>query len=252
MKIIKDIKYSNYDACMLNIYLPNCDSFDVFVYFHGGGLQSGEKEEAHVLAEYLTDKKIAVVSADYRMYPEAKYPNYIEDCAKSVSWVFSNMSQYGKYNNIYIGGSSAGAYISMMLCFDKKYLSAYGIHPCDIKGYIHDSGQPTAHFNILRERGVDTKRIIVDETAPLYHVGTEKEYSNMVFIVSDNDMPNRYEQTMLMQSTLRHFGHYADIKIMHGTHSQYIQEKDGGESVLGAVIFSYIEKWENESKTSVK
>ena len=247
MKIIEDIKYSNDDACRLDLYLPNCDSFDLFIYFHGGGLQSGDKKEANVLAEYLTNKKIAVVSANYRIYPDAKYPDYLIDGAKCVSWTFSNISTYGTCNHIYVGGSSAGAYISMMLGFDKKYLSAYGIDPYDIMGFVHDSGQPTCHFNILRERGIDTKRIIVDESAPLYHVGTEEKYSDMVFIVSDNDMPNRYEQTMLMQSTLRDFGHDADVKVMHGTHSQYIQEKNNGDSVLGIVIYSYIEKWKNSN-----
>ena len=78
------------------------DSFDtVFIYFHGGGLQSGDKKEAYVLAEYLTQKNLAVVSANYRMYPAAKYPDYIVDGAACVSWVFSNISKYGNCEKIY-------------------------------------------------------------------------------------------------------------------------------------------------------
>ena len=65
-----------------------------------------------------------------------------------------------------------------------------------------DAGQPTAHFNVLKYADVDPRRIIVDETAPLYYVGLESEYPPMRFVVSDNDMTNRYEQTMtpLMRS----------------------------------------------------
>lgn len=244
MKIINDIKYSEYEECLLDIYLPNSESFSVFIYFHGGGLQSGDKEEARIMAEYLLDKNVAVVSANYRMYPEAEYPDYIIDAAECVSWVFSNISQYGKCNNIYVGGSSAGAYISMMLCFDKKYLSSFGILPTQVSGYIHDAGQPTSHFNVLREKGIDTRRIVIDETAPLYYVGTEEEYSSMVLILSDNDLPNRYEQTLLLQSTLKHFGHCVDIEVLHGEHSQYIQTKKNGNSILGEVVYSYISKWE--------
>lgn len=48
------------------------------------------------------------------------------------------------------GGSSAGGYISQMLCFDKTWLSKHGIKATDISGFIHDAGQPTCHFNVLR------------------------------------------------------------------------------------------------------
>ena len=95
----------------------------------------------------------------------------------------------------------------MMLCFDERYLGAHGLAPTDIKGYIHDAGQPTTHFNVLRERGTDPKRLICDEAAPIWHVGLAKEYAPMIFIVSDRDMVGRYEQTMLMHTTIEHFGY---------------------------------------------
>lgn len=245
MKIIKDIVYGNFNECKLDIYLPENDKFNVFVYFHGGGLEAGDKSDAEVLAEYLVKKNTAVVSANYRMYPSAVFPEYITDAARCISWVFDNIKNYGKCDKIYVGGSSAGAYISMLLCFDKTYLDRYGLSTTDIAGYIHDAGQPTSHFNVLRERGIDTKRVIVDETAPLYYVGMQKNYSKMAFVVSDNDMECRYEQIMLMQSTLKHFGYKADIEIMHGKHCQYVKKKnDDGESILGKLIYKYINMWE--------
>ena len=244
MRKIENIKYSDFEETVLDIYLPESRKFSTFIYFHGGGLESGDKKDAEILASYLVKKGIAVVSANYRIYPTAVFPDYINDCASCVAWVFSRIAEYGQSDNIYVGGSSAGAYISMMLCFDSKYLGLYGIKPNMIKGYIHDAGQPTSHFNILRERGIDTRRVIVDETAPLYFVGRDSEYSNMVFIVSDNDMENRMEQTMLVQSTLKHFGYYAQIEIIHGTHGEYILKKDrDGTGVFGKIIYKYIKKW---------
>ena len=41
--------------------------------------------------------------------------------------------------------------VKKMLCFDEKYLKAVGMLPTDIAGYIHDAGQPTSHFNVLKE-----------------------------------------------------------------------------------------------------
>ena len=59
----------------------------------------------------------------------------------------------------------------MMLCFDDKYLSACGVPADIIKGYVHDAGQPSTHFNVQRERGLDPRRVIIDEATPIYHIG---------------------------------------------------------------------------------
>ena len=240
MQIYRDIAYN--EEQKLDIYVPEKESFNLLVYFHGGGLESGSKEAAGCFARYLASKGYGVVSANYRLYPEANYPDFIDDAAEAVAWVFSHIGEYGKCENIFVGGSSAGAYLSMMLCFDIHYLGKYGIAPTDIAGYIHDAGQPTCHYNVLRERGIDRRRVITDESAPLFHVGTSSGYSPMLFIVSDNDMVNRYEQTMLMISTLKHFGNEnVSLRVMHGTHCSYTGSTDeNGYSIFGKVIEEYI------------
>jgi acetyl esterase/lipase len=119
------------------------------------------------------------------MYPDAKYPDFIYDAAEAVAWTNKNMTDLFGCKNLYVGGSSAGGYLSMMLCFDKKYLASVGLDNSVIVGYLHDAGQPTAHFNVLKHSGIDRRRIIVDESAPLYYVGIESDYPRMRFIVSD-------------------------------------------------------------------
>lgn len=245
MKSITDILYSEEANQYLDVHLPECDRFPVFLYFHGGGIESGDKvaKRYDAFIKHLTDKGIAVVSANYRMYPTAKYPEFIEDAACATAWVFANMRNYGEVTGIYVGGSSAGGYLSQMLCFDKKYLAKYDITPMDITGFIHDAGQPTAHFNVLRERGIDSRRVIVDESAPLYHIGVDEKYPPMLIIVSDNDMQNRYEQTMLVMSTLKHFGLDENVKlqVMHSTHCGYVGKVDeNGVSIFGKLVSDYI------------
>ena len=249
MKTLKNICYTElgHKNQVLDLYLPESDEFSVFVYFHGGGLEAGSKDTGEIMAEYLTERNIALVSADYRMYPEAAFPDFLRDAAAAVSWTFKNIGSYGKCDKIYVGGSSAGGYISLMLCFDKKYLAPFKIKPMDIAGFIHDAGQPTAHFNVLRERGIDSRRVIVDETAPLYFVGVDEEYPKMHVIVSDNDMQNRLEQTMLLESTMKHFGHEDKIKVsvMHGTHCHYEKAVDAnGVSEFGKIVYNCISEME--------
>lgn len=126
----------------------------------------------------------------------------------------------------------------MMICFDKKWLAPYKINPTDIAGYIHDAGQPTAHFNVLRERGIDSRRVIIDETSSIYYVGMEESYSPMMFVVSTNDMENRYEQNVLIYSTMKHFGYDMSkvyFKYLEGTHCNYSDIK------LGELVAEFIE-----------
>ena len=252
MKIINDLFYAEpHDgAHVLDLYLPeHTDHFPLFVYFHGGGLEAGSHRDRHIIAlgQYLTDHGIAMMSAEYRIYPSAHYPDFIEDAATAVAYAHQNASRYGRCDKIFVGGSSAGGYLSMMLCFDDRYLTAHGLAPCDLAGFVHDAGQPTVHYNVLRERGLDSRRVLVDEAAPLYHIGMAKAYAPMLIIVSDDDMQNRLEQTTLLRSTLAHFGYDAatiELQIAHGKHNQYCGEYDkDGNNVFATMITPFILKY---------
>ncbi len=246
MKTIENIVY-NARGQRLDVNLPEGKAQAAFVYFHGGGLEAGSKDKNAPYHKYLTDRMIAVVDVNYRMYPAAKCPDFIEDAADAVKWAVERMPLYAGTDKIFVGGSSAGGYLSMMLCFDRHYLAARGVDANALAGYVHDAGQPTTHFNVLRERGVDSRRLIADEFAPLYHIGAYgNECAPMTFIVSDDDMENRFAQTQLVLSTLKHF-RYDESKIhytlMHGKHCAYVGKMDeAGESVFGKLVYSFIKR----------
>jgi len=241
MREYKHIEYS--DVCpkynYLDLLLPEGECKAVFVYIHGGGLVVPEPfDNVLPFMKVLCDRGIGVATIEYRGFPRHQYPDFIHDSAAAVAWVKEHIKEYVDCDKIFVGGSSAGGYLSMMLCFDKKYLGIYGISPMDIAGFIHDAGQPTAHFNVLKSRGLDSRRVIVDETSPMYHVGVDSEYPPMIFIVSDNDMENRYEQTQLVLSTMKHFGYDESkicYKLMHGGHCHYTYKPEFNEMVYDFV-----------------
>ena len=220
MQKFEDLCYGNEK---LDLYLPENGEFDLFVYFHCGGFTGGDKGNHTHIFHHLANAGVAAASVEYRKYPQAKYPDFVEDAAQAVAWLKENIAAYGKCKRIFVGGSSAGGYLSMMLCFDKRWLGKYGIDPMDIDGFIHDAGQPTKHFSILKELGMEGKRIVVDEAAPLYYVGVAETYPPMTFIVSDSDIKNRLEQTQLMISTLRRFDHEVPMVLRNGKHIHYIK-----------------------------
>jgi acetyl esterase/lipase len=184
-------------------------SSPLLVFFHGGGLEGGDRGNGSdpVFSE-LKARGISVLTADYRLYPAARFPDFIQDAALCVSWAKDNLP----HGPLCVGGSSAGGYLSMMLAMDERYLAAHGIRSQDrrqIAGYFCDSGQPTVHFNVLRERGLDTRLIRVDEAAPVYFAGPVADPEHLpavALIVADGDMVNRPEQNRMMARTLLHFG----------------------------------------------
>ena len=245
MKTIKNIYYSidKSNSKVLDIYLPDTNKFDLIIYIHGGALECGDKDEIKVASEYLLKRNVAIITINYRMYPNAKYPDYIEDSIEAIKWSLDNINNYGECNNIYIVGTSAGAYISLMLCFNTKLLKDKNIDTSKITGYIHNAGQSTSHFNLLREKNLDSRRVIIDETAPLYYVGLEKEYPRMLFIVTNNDIVGRYEQTMLLLTTLKDFKYDSSkykLLVLDGLHCDYVSKLKDNESVFGKIIYDFI------------
>ena len=72
--------------CTLDLYYPRPKKkFSTVVWFLGGGLRSGEKS----IPKQLRKQGIAVVAPNYRLFPKAKCPEYLEDAASAVAWTFS-------------------------------------------------------------------------------------------------------------------------------------------------------------------
>jgi len=79
------LKYGSHDRNRLSMFLPDKEEFPVFVYFHGGGIQEGDVgPNPGFFAKYLESRGIGLVTATYRLYPDTKYPEFIEDAALAV------------------------------------------------------------------------------------------------------------------------------------------------------------------------
>ena len=227
VRVIENLVYweKTGKAGMLDLYLPEIKKCrTLLVFFHGGGLESGDKTDDRNICNELAACGIAVVSANYLMYPEAVYPQYIEDAARVVAWSLKHIEEYITYDQIFIGGISAGAYLSMMLHFQPGFLAEYDVSEEQISGYIFDAGQPTVHYNILKERGKDPHSIRIDEAAPLYYLEGEKSMASkqrFLILVSDQDIVGRREQNELLIRTMETHGYeksQISYQVMKGYH----------------------------------
>ena len=250
MKVLENIYYAGNENNLqaLDVYLPDSESFPVLVYFHGGGIVKGDKTERRAFLEAMAKNGVAIISANYRLYPDARFPEFIEDAAMAVNWAKEHMKEYGKVEGFFIGGTSAGAYFTQMLCFNKEYLAKYGIDSDEVTGYVMNAGQPTTHFNVLSERGIDSKKIVIDDAAPLYYLTADRTYPPMQIYIAENDILGRFEQTQFMMNSLKYMGHdmdKVDYRYIEGyAHCKYVDVLDEeGRCTFADMVCQFIKKY---------
>ena len=93
---------------------PGTGPFPVLSWIHGGGWVIGNLETADATARHLCVKaECVVVSVDYRLAPEHKFPVPFEDCYAATSWVQRNAASLNADPaRVAVGGDSAGGNLS--------------------------------------------------------------------------------------------------------------------------------------------
>jgi acetyl esterase len=95
----------------IRVYAPEgAGLFPALVYFHGGGWVAGDLEMVDPLCTKLTSRVGAVVvSVDYRLAPEHKFPAPLTDCYSATQWVSDNAAELNvDPRRIAVGGDSSG------------------------------------------------------------------------------------------------------------------------------------------------
>lgn len=97
----------------VRIYTPVAagrDPMPALIYFHGGGFVIGNIETHDGLCRMMANEGgFRVISVDYRLAPENKYPAAIDDAFAALAWVGANAAHIGvDANRIAVGGDSAG------------------------------------------------------------------------------------------------------------------------------------------------
>ena len=130
----RDVAYGPLERQRLDVYRPDtmADDTPVVVFFYGGGWETGARQDYRFVGQAFAARGYVTVVPDYRLYPEVRYPSFVEDAAAAVAWVRSRRDTAGwpATGPVFLVGHSAGAYIAAMLTLDGRWLERAGAPVC--------------------------------------------------------------------------------------------------------------------------
>eukprot|EP01133_Synstelium_polycarpum_P000928 gene928-1053_t len=184
------IAYGDDPRQKLDIYRPVTALPDapVVVFFYGGSWNSGSKDDYGFVGEALASRGIVVVIADYRLYPQVRYPRFLQDGAQAVAWAYQHSAEYGgDPRKLYVMGHSSGAYNAAMLALDPQWLAGVGLSPSVFKGWIGLAGP----YDFLPIENLDVRPVFFypdspPDSQPINHVSQSAPPSLLIASVDDN------------------------------------------------------------------
>ncbi|MGY1694672.1 alpha/beta hydrolase fold domain-containing protein [Geodermatophilus sp. SYSU D00814] len=115
----RDLVFATVGTTTLRLDLHRAPGTDapLVVYAHGGGWRSGDRADAATerLAP-LAANGVTVASVDYRLVPDATFPDQLHDLKGAVRWLRAHGLRLGlRTDRIGVWGASAGAYLGSLL-----------------------------------------------------------------------------------------------------------------------------------------
>ena len=92
------------------------------VFFHGGGWVIGDLDSHDVVCRKLADEgQLIVISVDYRLAPEHKFPAAVDDAIASTKWIADNARRLGiDASRLMVGGDSAGGNLAAVVAISAR------------------------------------------------------------------------------------------------------------------------------------
>jgi acetyl esterase len=110
-EVVHEIRDVQAGTIPCRLYRPSAKTdLGLLVFFHGGGWVIGDLNSHDGVCRSIANKSgHAVLSVDYRLAPEHKFPAAFDDCASAAKWAFDNAATLGIDNTrMAVGGDSAG------------------------------------------------------------------------------------------------------------------------------------------------
>jgi acetyl esterase/lipase len=119
--VTRDIVYGPLPRHRVDLYVPEAggEAAPLIVFLHGGAWRSGSKDSYGFLGEAFASRGFATAVPNYRLFPEVRFPGFVEDGALALRWA-AQAPDLPRGPRV-LAGHSAGAHIAMLLALDARW-----------------------------------------------------------------------------------------------------------------------------------
>ena len=200
------VPYGTNPRHKLDIYTPEkgAASAPVVVFFMGGNWVKGEREDFAFVGRALASRGYVVVIPDYRLYPEVKYPDFLDDSAQAVAWTAREIASFGgDPKRLYVMGHSAGAYNAAMVALQPGYLAKHGMKASGLRGWIGMAGP----YDFMPIENTTTRPVFhfpdtPTDSQPIVHVSKDSPRT-LLIAANKDDLVNPVRNTGGLANKLR-------------------------------------------------
>ena len=223
-----DHAYGPESRQLLDVYSPEgAKDRPVVVFFYGGSWTAGNRGLYRFVGAALAERGIVAVLPDYRLYPQVKFPLFLDDGALAVAWVQKHAQEFGgDPQRIVLMGHSAGGHEAAFLAYDRQLLQKAGAHPEWIVGLVGLSGPYALEPN---------SAILNTIFASPY---TEAEWQPVRFVTSQSPPTLLVHGTADDVVSIKHAEKLRDV--LQANHvrveTQFYSDKDHSDTVAGFSI----------------
>ncbi len=224
-RLSEGIAYGPLPRHRLDVYTPAAagktapaSGWPVVVFFYGGSWNHGERADYRFVGAALAERGVLALVADYRLYPEVRYPEFLRDSALALAWGLENGKRLGgDPRRVFVTGHSAGGYNAAMLALDSRWLAPTGHSAKDeLAGWIGLAGP----YEFLPLRPGPSRPVFFHPdyppgTQPIDHVSRD---SPPAFLAapSNDKVVSPQRSTLAMASKLRDAGIAVELKMYDG------------------------------------
>ena len=221
------IAYGPLPRHQLDIYRPAAAAppggWPVVVFFYGGSWNRGERGDYRFVGEALASRGVLALVADYRLYPQVRYPDFLSDCAQALAHGLREAGRLGgNPKRVFVMGHSAGAYNAAMLALDPRWLRAAGHAPAELAGWIGLAGP----YDFLPIKNPEAQPVFFH---PDYPVGSQPlGYARrdaprgLLVAAAQDELVNPQRNTLGLSAKLSELGAPVSVKLYDGVNHMTI------------------------------
>jgi len=247
LEVVRGLAYGAHERQVLDVFRPDgAQGADVVVFMHGGAFVRGSRSTPegvydNVLAWFARQNFVGV-NVEYRLAPQAPYPEGARDLAAALDWVQRRIADYGGNPDriLLIGHSAGGTHAASYAC-DPVLAN----HPCRAKGLVLVSGRLRADTDARNPNAGAVRSYFGDdawvyaERSPVTHAHRCAVPVMLAFAEHDNPLLDVYALEFAHRVAASGGRAPRVIQCAGHNHMSIMAHFDSGDDTLGREILAF-------------